>query len=146
MNDQFSRTSFMTTIILVALLTYLTMFNVNSLVHLCGSLYNTKKKNIVRAMKVDGNDKWKQRGKRFEVFRPKHEHPQPSEWYISLYSFLRPLAILGIGFNSNNDSLAARNDDGDRQSPLGLARISDLFRRRRTKPEEPERPEEGWVL
>ena len=125
------------------------MFNVNSLVHLCGSLYDSKKKNIVGAMKVDGDDKWKQRGKRFEVFRPKHEHPEPSEWYISLYSFLRPLAILGIGFDSNNDSLAARNDDlsnGDRQSPFRLARISELFRRRRTKPEEPERPEEGWVL
>lgn len=125
------------------------MFNVNSLVHLCGSLYDAKKKNIVRAMKVDGDDKWKQRGKRFEVFRPKHEHPEPSEWYISLYSFLRPLAILGIGFSSNDDSFAARNDDlsnGDRQSSFGLARISGLFRRRRTEPEEPEKPEEGWVL
>ena len=125
------------------------MFNVNSLVHFCGSLYDSKKKDIVRAMKVDGNEKWKQRGKKFEVFRPKHEHPEPSEWYISLYSFLRPTAILGIGFGSINDSLATRNDDpnnSDRQSSFGLARISELFRRPRTKPEEPARPDEGWVL
>ena len=120
------------------------MFNVNSLVHFCGSLYDSKKKNIIRVMKLDGNDKWKQRGKKFEVFRPKHEHPEPSEWYISLYSFLRPTAILGIGFGSINKGLGTRKDD--RQSSSGLTRLSRFFHRRQTKPEEPERPEEGWVL
>ena len=125
------------------------MFNVNSLVHFCGSLYDSKKKNIVRAMKVDGNEKWKQRGKKFEVFRPKHEYPEPSEWYISLYSLLRPTAIIGIGFGSTKNSLGIRNDDprnGDRPSSFGWTRISGFFRRRQTKPDEPERPEEGWVL
>ena len=92
------------------------MFNVNSIVHLCGSIYDAKKKGVVNAMKADTNEKWNQRGRRFEVFRPKHDHPEPSEWYITFYSLLRPATLLGIN------------------------------RRRRPEPEEPEVLEEGWVL
>ena len=81
------------------------MFNVNSLVQLCGSLYDAKKKDIVRAMKVDSDERWKQRGRRFEAFRPKHEHPEPSEWYIPLYTLLRPAALLGIDVYGDNGNL-----------------------------------------
>lgn len=144
MNNQFSRTSFVITILVVAFVTYLTMFNVNSLVQFGGSLYDAQKKDIVRAMKADKDEIWKQRGKRFEVFRPKHEHPEPSEWYISMYMLLRPAALFRYGLLSDNGSSPIKNVD--RQSSFGLAGISNFLRRRRTKPEEPARPEEGWVL
>ena len=120
------------------------MFNVNNVVQIFGSVYDTKKKDVVRAMKADSNEKWKQRGRRFEVFRPRHEHPQPSEWYVSLYTLLRPTAILGLVSQGEDDSLNQRF--GERQSSFGLRGISDLLRRRRTRPQEPEMPEEPWVF
>ena len=120
------------------------MFNVNSLVHICGSVYDAKKKSIVRAMKADTDETWKQRGRKFEVFRPKHEHPEPSEWYITFYTLLRPAALFGISQSIDGSSLPAGT--GERQSSFGLAGISNLLRRRRPKPEEPQISEEGWVL
>lgn len=60
-------------VIIVALVTYFIMFNINSLAQGFGQVYNNKKKYVVRAMKRDRNEAWKQRGQRFEVFRPKHE-------------------------------------------------------------------------
>ena len=119
------------------------MFNVNNFVQFCGSIYDAKKKGVVRAMKADTNERWKQRGRRFEVFRPKHDHPEPSEWYITFYSLLRPAALLGI---SRTDGQALYTGTGSRQSSFGLTGISNLLWRRRHKPEEPEVPDEGWVL
>lgn len=48
-------------------------------------------------MKSDSRPTWKNRGERFEVFRPKHENPEPSEWYVALYAVLNPALILGLG-------------------------------------------------
>lgn len=120
------------------------MFNVNTLVHICGSIYDAKKKNIVRTMKIDTDETWKQRGRRFEVFRPKHKHPEPSEWYITLYTLLRPAAIFGI--DRRTDGGGSRTATGQRQLSSGLAGILNLLRRRQLKPEELKIPEEGWVL
>lgn len=72
------------------------MFNINRLVDYVGRIYDHSKRKIVQAMKSDGNTKWKQRGLRFDVFRPKHENPVPSEWYIALYAMLNPAAMLGF--------------------------------------------------
>lgn len=120
------------------------MFNVNSLVRICGSIYDAKKKDIVRAMKADTDATWKQRGRKFEVFRPKYEHPEPSEWYITLYTLLRPAVIFGIYRETDGGGL--RTGTGEHESSFGLAGISNLLRRRRPKPEEPQVLEEGWVL
>lgn len=70
------------------------MFNINRLVDYVGRIYDHNKRKIVQAMKSDGDTKWKQRGLRFDVFRPKHENPVPSEWYITLYAIINPAAIL----------------------------------------------------
>jgi hypothetical protein len=72
------------------------MFNINTLVDAFRRIYGTKKTTIVKAMKSDEDEIWQQRGQRFEVFRPKHENPKPSEWYITLYAFLNPLLLFGF--------------------------------------------------
>ena len=126
-------------------MTYLTMFNVNSIVQLCGTVYDTRKKNIVSAMKADRNEAWKQRGKRFEVFRPKHENPEPSEWYITLYMLLRPTILLGLSRRNDRNAF----ESGTKRDPysiLSFTTLWNVFRKRQRKPQEPERPEEGWVL
>lgn len=121
-------------------MTYLTMFNVNSIVRVCGAIYDTRKKTVVEAMKTDRDEAWKKRGGRFEVFRPKHENPEPSEWYVALYTILRPAVLLGLGGRAQADAVRP----GDKVNSFRT--ICNLLRKRPEKPEVPERPEEGWVL
>lgn len=47
-------------------------------------------------MKSDRDPAWQQRAHRFEVFRPKLENPEPSQWYVSLYALRNPAALLGL--------------------------------------------------
>lgn len=47
-------------------------------------------------MKSDSREAWKNRGHRFEVFRPKHENPEPSKWYVALYALLNPALVFGL--------------------------------------------------
>lgn len=133
-------------IIIVALLTYLTMFNINSLAEGFGRVYDIRKRRIVLAMKNDRIESWKLRGQRFEVFRPKHENPEPSEWYIPLYALTHPLAALGWG---HNDAAAAPKVASHTEK-LSWSRkasgISTLFQRRKQKVEEPEEPDQPWVI
>jgi hypothetical protein len=70
------------------------MFNINTLVDTLGRIYDLKKGRIVKAMKTDRDETWKQRGQRFEVFRPStktlnppsgtlHSTPFSTLWYFS---------------------------------------------------------------
>ena len=133
-------------VIIVALLTYLTMFNINSLVHGFGRIYDNKKKFIVRAMKCDHNEAWKQRGQRFEVFRPKHESPEPSEWYIPFYALLHPAVIVGLSRRegSSDRHSTTKSDILSEPSKGSLARLF-RKRKRRTK-EELELYDQPWVI
>lgn len=83
-------------IALVACITYLTIFNLNSLVNLFSRLYAAKKRHVVSQMKSDSRQTWNKRGHRFEVFRPRHENPEPSEWYVGLYALLNPALVFGL--------------------------------------------------
>ncbi len=105
-------------------------------------MYGNRKKDVVSAMKADQDEAWNQRGKRFEVFRPKHENPEPSEWYITLYTLLRPAVLLGL------DRRDDRNDPpaGTAYSTFSWTTLKHVFRKRRPTPEAPGRSEEGWVL
>lgn len=80
------------------------MFNLNSLVYNLGLMYEKKKKTVVKAMRTDTKEIWKQRGTKFETFYPKRENPVPSEWYISFYALLNPLVVLGIRRNQGEKS------------------------------------------
>lgn len=132
-------------VIIVALITYFIMFNINSLAQGFGRVYDVKKKYIVSAMKRDRNEAWKQRGQRFEVFRPKHESPEPSEWYIPFYALLHPAVALGL---ARREGLSDRrptteNDKFFEPSKGGLAR---LFRRRKHRTNEEEVNDQPWVI
>lgn len=133
-------------VIIVALLTYFIMFNINSLAQGFGQVYDTKKKHVVRAMKTDRRNSWKQRGQRFEAFRPKHENPEPSEWYVPLYALMHPGAVLGLGRRATAmPSKIAPNDENLRHSTMSGG-IASLFRRRKQKEKEPEEPDQPWVI
>ncbi|KAG8528932.1 uncharacterized protein KY384_006621 [Bacidia gigantensis] len=140
-NDKFSSSVLTYVIILVALTTYSVMFNIDSLAQGFGRVYDIKKKKVVRAMKRDRNETWKLRGKRFEVFRPKSENPEPSEWYIPLYAMMHPGALLGL-INDSSTSARTRHSQKDATQH----KWSRMFSRRRNKDEEKEPPDEGWVM
>lgn len=125
-------------------MTYVAMFNINTLVDTLSRIYDLKKRRIVKAMKTDRDETWKQRGQRFEVFRPKHENPQPSEWYVTLYAFFNPLVFLGLrrGKESHDQDVA---DIRRALQPTKYLGLSNLFRRR-PKPKEPETNDEAWVI
>ena len=128
-------------VIIVALLTYLTMFNINSLAEGFGRIYDIKKKHVVRAMKCDQTESWKLRGQRFEVFRPKHETPEPSEWYIPLYALTHPLALLGLRYNHTTGARAFKIPFQTNSNSF-----TSLFSRRKQKAKEPEEPDQPWVI
>ena len=144
-NDQFSMTALIYVVIVVALLTHFIMFNINSLAHGFGRVYDNKKNHIVRAMKRDHNEAWKQRGQRFEVFRPKHESPEPSEWYIPYYALLHPAVIVGLGrSNGSSDCFpTSKSEDSSEPSKGSLAR---LFRRRKRRAKMEEVYDQPWVI
>ena len=121
------------------------MFNINSLAHGFGRVYDNKKKHIVRAMKRDHNEAWKQRGQRFEVFRPKHESPEPSEWYIPFYALLHPAVVIGVGSKggSSDSHPTIQSENRFRLSKNSLAR---LLRRRKSPTKAEEVNDEPWVI
>ena len=141
-NDSFSFTVLIYVIVIVALSTYFIIFNINSLAQGISQIYNVKKKNIVRIMKRDRNGSWRLRGHRFEVFRPKHDNPEPSEWYIPLYAITHPGAFLGFATLNEMKKKAARAAEGKGW----LTRLLWLSRWKPPTNEEEERPDEGWVL
>jgi hypothetical protein len=89
-NDLFALTTLIYVIIIVALATYLVVFNLNSIVYLSGTVYNAQKSNLLSRMKSDSSTYWKSRGEEFEAFsfKPRSEVVKPSEWLVGFY-FLR---------------------------------------------------------
>lgn len=110
-NDKFPTSSLLVVISLVAFTTYFTIFNLTSLVTIFSHLYASKKRHVVTQMKSDSRPAWKNRAERFEVFRPKHENPEPSEWYVALYAVLNPASVLGWGLRLK---LGGRRAGGER--------------------------------
>ena len=122
------------------------MFNINSLAQGFGHVYNSKKRRIVRAMKRDRNESWKQRGQRFEVFRPKHENPEPSEWYIPLYAFRHPGVVMG--WSGSTARIPETRNNRKQESPPSnrLAKFTGLLRKRKHADGEKGMSDEGWVM
>ncbi|KAL8727709.1 MAG: hypothetical protein Q9166_005882 [cf. Caloplaca sp. 2 TL-2023] len=143
-NDMFSTKSLIAVIIVVALLTYTTVLNINSIVTSVGLLYDVKKRHVVNAMKRDDRNPWRTCGQRFESFRPKHENPKPSEWYITLYALLNPMTVLGFPRRVKQDGQADRTDGEPPARFFGIP--NRIWRRRRDQPEETEQPDEAWVF
>ncbi|KAL9594752.1 MAG: hypothetical protein Q9179_005256 [Wetmoreana sp. 5 TL-2023] len=143
-NDMFSMKSLTAVIVIVALLTYTTVLNINTIVNSVGLLYDIKKRRVVNAMKRDHRPSWKFCGQRFESFRPKHENPKPSEWYIMLYAMLNPTAVLGL---SQRRKRATPVDERNGKPPARVFGIPNgIWRRRKDRPKEAEQPDEAWVF
>ncbi|KAI4184358.1 MAG: hypothetical protein L6R41_004793 [Letrouitia leprolyta] len=143
-NDMFSMNSLVAVIIIVALVTYTTVLNINSIVHSVSSLYDLKKRRVVNAMKKDERESWRHCGQRFESFRPKHENPKPSEWYITLYALLNPATILGLSQRSKREVTATKPGD---ELPAGWFGVPNrLWRRRKTEAKGAEHADEAWVF
>ena len=125
--------------------TYIVLFNMNSLIHSFSRLYEAKKKNVVRSMHSDSDETWKRRGQKFESFRPKHENPQPSEWYVLLYALSRPAVILG--FRQTGGPVKSRQGiDTHAAISTGFFGFAARFRRQKNKPKDSWREDEGWVI
>ena len=127
-------------VVIVAISTYFIMFNINSLAEGLGRLYDIKKKRVVRAMKNDQSESWKVRGQRFEVFRPKHETPEPSEWYVPLYALTHPLNILGFRLKDTPASTKVASQS------TRAEKTTAWFWRRRQKVRESEEADQPWVI
>lgn len=130
--------------IIVAWATYVTMFNINSLVGAVSHIYEIKKRNVVKAMKSDRNEIWRRQGQRFEIFRPKHDNPRPSEWLVTFYAILHPWVSIGFGRRKE----IPERDLADIKRALQPSKslwLSNLFPRK-SRPKESERDSEGWVL
>ncbi|KAI4181157.1 MAG: hypothetical protein LQ348_005067 [Seirophora lacunosa] len=139
-----SRASTRLVIVVVALLTYTTVLNINSIVTSVGRLYDRKKRRVINAMKKDERDEWKTCGQRFESFRPKHENPKPSEWYITLYAALNPAAVLGLSQWSQREITATRPGD---ELPVRWFGIPNrLWRRQKNESQSHEQQDEAWVF
>ena len=145
-NDKFSMSVLIYVIIIVAISTYLVMFNINSLAQGFSKVYDLKKRTIVSAMKSDPRDVWKARGHKFEVFRPKHENPEPSEWYIPLYMILRPSILLRfLRTSMRRNAAVSPGDVKDHHS--GRSWFKRFLRNTKRPPdEEVKRSDEGWVM
>ncbi|MCJ1470220.1 hypothetical protein MMC07_008865 [Pseudocyphellaria aurata] len=144
-NDKFSSTALIVVILIVAFATYMTMFNINRLVDTVGHIYDHKKRKVVQAMKSDRDNTWKQRGLRFDVFRPKHENPMPSEWYITLYAVFNPAAMLGLSRAKEKEDLDTDNAEKVNGFRRFLTSVN-LFRRK-AKPTEVEvENDQPWVI
>jgi hypothetical protein len=81
--------------ILVALTTYILVFNLRSMVDATQNRYLGWKNNLVREMKGDKNKRWQATGERFERFRSRMvpKDMRPSEWSIVAFYVRKVLGI-----------------------------------------------------
>jgi hypothetical protein len=87
-------------IIFVAVATYMIVFNLNTLVGVFSSGYESQRAKLVQKMKSEaGSDYWQSRGAMFEnfQFRPKAEIAKPGEWILIVYAIKRAVVGLGSG-------------------------------------------------
>ena len=117
------------------------MFNINHLVNLSSRLYNIKKRRVVQEMKHDDEAVWRQLGNKFETFRPKHENPAPSEWYIPVYAMLNPLVMLGL---RRNGKVQTKEGQTEMKKPgrFGIP----AWLRKKPKSKQEETRDEAWVF
>jgi hypothetical protein len=76
----------------IGLLTYIIVFNLNRIVKLGKSNYQSLKSGMVHIMQADKRETWR-KGELFHKYRPRAnaEQPKPSEWWILVYFLQRAL-------------------------------------------------------
>ena len=91
-------------------------------------------------MKADKSEVWRQRGKRFEIFKPKRESVRPSEWLVPLYAVSRFVRLAWITRSEKGTESASKAQTNRRTRKAGWWFGKSL------STQELEREEEGWVL
>ena len=113
-NTLFSLSALAITATVIALTTYIVVFNINNLSRGLAKLYNFCETNLVTQMEKERekkveNDKneWPERAERFRKAEAmyKDEHVVPSKWRLVQYAFSRPkAAFLAMGMASSRGS------------------------------------------
>jgi hypothetical protein len=94
-NDQILPSSALAiTITLVAIFTYLIVFNLNTLVNLSKRIYRKQRSGLIESMSTDPDSGWQEEGRRLKSFQPRQESENPSEWRIVVFLCRK----LGRGF------------------------------------------------
>jgi hypothetical protein len=71
------------------------VFNLDTLVAFGWATYNALRRKCIQKMTENSrNETWKTRGRRFKRFEPDRGSDKPSEWFILLFCFLHPFALL----------------------------------------------------
>ncbi|PVH79998.1 hypothetical protein DL98DRAFT_400564, partial [Cadophora sp. DSE1049] len=85
-NDIFSLNALKVTAVLVSLITYLAVINLNNLARLMQRLYQSFADHLVGIMTEDPNQEWKQRGLSFQKFNNEQQSQnRPSNWRLLQY-------------------------------------------------------------
>jgi hypothetical protein len=104
--------------ILVALTTYILLFNLRSMVETIQNRYLRWKAKLVSEMKTDKNERWQARGQRFERFQSRvPKDTKPTDWSIIAFYLRKVLGIskakevTGIPKPIADSTTAIANDD-----------------------------------
>jgi CorA-like Mg2+ transporter protein len=94
-NDQILPSSALAiTITLMAIFTYLIVFNLNTLANLSKRIYRKQRSRLIESMSTDTDSGWQEKGRRLKSFQPRQESENPSEWQIVMFLCRK----LGRGF------------------------------------------------
>lgn len=76
---------------IVGIVTYLIVFNLNTIVRVLRVAYSKPREETIKKMKKSKVEEWQARGKEFDKFnfRSKTEGAKPSEWFVGWYLFTR---------------------------------------------------------
>ncbi len=113
--------------VIVAVATYIIVFNLNSLVKGAQNSYLRFKGNLVEEMMRERHLAWMEVGAKFHRYKPRNapKEAHPSEWWIFVYQTRKILQFLGLWTKSEfieTGSVPEKPDDrklGQRQSKLG---------------------------
>lgn len=79
----------------MGIVTYVSVFNLNTFITLGRRGYHTQKHLIIEIMKKDDRESWARIGKKFDTFKPTTDlETKPSEWLLLWYYLLRGLNFL----------------------------------------------------
>jgi len=91
--DSSTRTPFIIAAALVGFVTYMIVFNLNTVASLGWAIYSGLREHSIRQMGNESTEQtWGKLGQRFKRFEPNQGSTKPSDWYILLYCVLHPLA------------------------------------------------------
>ena len=90
-----TRTPFAVAAVLVAFVTYFTVFNLDALVSLGWTTYSGFRAKRIEQMMTAEDKKWRNRAQGYKRFVPDRGRTKLSEWYILLYALLHPFGRSG---------------------------------------------------